>query len=307
MSDSEDNNINKIFMTTKMHSSSGKTKIVPNTAQNMYINGTDLLKNTSKSKKTTSHLQNLRGGSNGGSINSNGGKEVNLQKPKKKLDKLSEKSDNEESDSDNSENSESDDSTISDAEDQEQEDELDPNEEPIDSDVEEVSSNIDAISDEEEDDEEPEEEEKEYEDVEDNENEIAYDGNNNDDCLYQYDDLADERDTERQPIQIPNSERTTDPEMTHYEKIRLLGIRTKQILMGAKVMVKYNGNLGATELAKYELNNKTTPLVIKRPLPDNTFELWKVSELNISDNDNTQLIEELNESFNQNENLYEIA
>jgi hypothetical protein len=70
--------------------------------------------------------------------------------------------------------------------------------------------------------------------------------------------------------------------------------------MGAKVMVKYNGNLGAKELAKYELNNKTTPLIIKRPLPDNTFELWKVSELNISDNDNTQLIEELNESFNQN-------
>ena len=62
--------------------------------------------------------------------------------------------------------------------------------------------------------------------------------------LLQYDDLVDERDTERQPIQIPNDQRTTDPQMTHYEKIRLLGIRTKQISMGAKVMVKYDGQLG---------------------------------------------------------------
>lgn len=318
MADSEDNSLNNIFMSTKMHSSTGKTKIIPNTAQNMYIGQADITNKTSKGKKTLKgeKISTLLGGgkSSGTSTlnsilsKSNGG----IEKEKEKKDKVAfEKEIIGDSEDENLSESDDDDEDDTEADTVSIPDEVDPNEEPADSDQSDVESETEAAlgGDEEEEEEEDEKEVTEAE-TEYNDDEEKDERNNDepeDDCLYQFDDLVDERDTERQPVQIPNDQRTTDPQMTHYERIRLLGIRTKQISMGAKVMVKYDGQLGATELAKYELNNKTTPLVIKRPLPDNTFELWKVSELNVGDDDNEQLFEELNQSFQQNQNLYQLV
>lgn len=192
-------------------------------------------------------------------------------------------------------------------------DEIDPNEEPLDEyekepDIEiEPEADIEIDNIEETETEKETEIEKEVIDIEYNEdgiNEIDTEKGiiNDDDCIYQYDDLVEERDNEKQILQIPNNQRITDSIMTHYEKIRILGIRTKQIAMGAKVMVKYDNNMSAIELAKYELINKTTPLIIKRPLPNNSYELWKVSELNIDNNekDNKLLIADLNNSFYDN-------
>ena len=143
-----------------------------------------------------------------------------------------------------------------------------------------------------------------------NEKDTENNNNDDDDCLFQYDDLIEDKDSEHQTYEIPKNERMTDPRMTHYEKVRLLGIRSKQISMGAKVMVKYDNNMGAVELAKYELNNKTTPLTIKRPLPDNSYELWKVSELQLDDNDNDNnnisIINEIETTFNKKKNKYDI-
>jgi DNA-directed RNA polymerase I, II, and III subunit RPABC2 len=121
--------------------------------------------------------------------------------------------------------------------------------------------------------------------------------NEDDDCLYYDDDLVEERDSEIQVYEIPREERMTDPQLTHYEKVRILGIRAKQIAMGSKVMVKYDNSFGPVELAKYELQHKTTPLVIKRPLPDNTYEIWKVSDLNIDDDDSNIIKQDLENSF----------
>lgn len=124
------------------------------------------------------------------------------------------------------------------------------------------------------------------------------------DCLYQYDELVEEKDVDRKAYEITGNDRMTDPQLTHYEKIRLLGIRSKQIAMGAKVMVKYDNEMSAVELARYELNNKTTPLIIKRQLPDNSYELWKVRELIIDNDDSNQLIDEMNNSFNNKKDIY---
>lgn len=317
MADSEDNSLNNIFMSTKMRSSTGKTKIIPNTAQNMYIGQGDLnsILSTSKGKKTTQSggANKSSGTSTLNSILSSSKKsstgEVSKSREKVAFEKqsLGETENSDQSDAD----SETDSDEESDADASSIPEELDPNEEPVDSDQSDAESEAGSASlDEDEEAEEETEEEKEAEteyNDDDEKDERNNDDEQDDDCLYQFDDLVDERDTEKQPIQIPNDQRTTDPQMTHYERIRLLGIRTKQISMGAKVMVKYDGQLGATELAKYELNNKTTPLIIKRPLPDNTFELWKVSELNIGDDDNEQLFEELNQSFQENQNLYELV
>jgi hypothetical protein len=55
--------------------------------------------------------------------------------------------------------------------------------------------------------------------------------------------------------------------------------------------------MSSIELAKYELNKKMTPLIIKRPLPNKSYEMWKISELTIDDIDNDELIDNLNKTF----------
>lgn len=115
-------------------------------------------------------------------------------------------------------------------------------------------------------------------------------------CIYQYDDIIDINELEIPAVEIPKENRITDPDMTHYEKVRILGLRTKQIIMGAKPMIKSESTLTAVDIAKYELINKTIPLIIKRPLPNNTYELWKVNELNYKDENEYEknLLDELN-------------
>lgn len=104
-----------------------------------------------------------------------------------------------------------------------------------------------------------------------------------DNFIFQIDDLINKTDEKVKLTQIPENERSTDNFLTEYEKIRILGIRTKQIIMGSKPMVKYNQILNPFELAKFELKNKSTPLIIKRVLPNNKFELWKLNELNLKE------------------------
>ena len=129
-----------------------------------------------------------------------------------------------------------------------------------------------------------------------------------DDCLYQFDDLVDEKDTDKIAYHIPNNERRTDKQMTHYEKIRILGIRSKQIAMGAKEMIKYDGanSLSAIDIAKNELKVGMSPLIIKRSLPNNSYELWKVSELKIDEDDMSYIVQDLNDSYKSLKNIYEI-
>ena len=74
--------------------------------------------------------------------------------------------------------------------------------------------------------------------------------------------------------------------MTKYELVRVLGIRTKQISVGAKVLIKNIQGETPLEIAIHELINKMTPFIIKRPLPNNTFELWHIKELDIDININ---------------------
>jgi DNA-directed RNA polymerase I, II, and III subunit RPABC2 len=120
-------------------------------------------------------------------------------------------------------------------------------------------------------------------------------------CLYQFDDMIDEKITDKE-YEIPSDKRKTGAFLTHYEKIRILGIRTKQIIMGAKPMIKYDEGISAFEIAKQELNNMTTPLIIKRLLPNNSYELWKINELN-NDIDYDKIMNMINDSFNGKSNF----
>ncbi|WFC93674.1 subunit common to RNA polymerases I, II, and III [Malassezia brasiliensis] len=81
----------------------------------------------------------------------------------------------------------------------------------------------------------------------------------------------------------PNAERITTPYMTKYEKARILGTRALQISMNAPVLVPTEGEIDPLAIAQKELVAKKIPLLVRRYLPDGSFEDWSVAELITSD------------------------
>lgn len=81
-------------------------------------------------------------------------------------------------------------------------------------------------------------------------------------------------------IIVANKDRITRPYMTKYELVRIIGTRRKQLSLGAKPMIKVEGDLTINEIVDAEIRNKMIPFKIKRPLPDsNKIEIWNFDEL----------------------------
>jgi len=77
----------------------------------------------------------------------------------------------------------------------------------------------------------------------------------------------------------PNKERITTPYLTKYERARILGTRALQISMNAPVLVPLDGESDPLQIALKELAQRKIPLIVRRYLPDGSFEDWSVSEL----------------------------
>jgi DNA-directed RNA polymerase I, II, and III subunit RPABC2 len=99
-------------------------------------------------------------------------------------------------------------------------------------------------------------------------------------CDYDYGEIYDEK-KEEPMIIVEDNKRITFPKLTKYERVRLIGSRAKQISLGAKVLIKNTNGLSPIEIAKLELIERMIPMKIKRILPDNKVEIWKLSELEI--------------------------
>ena len=81
---------------------------------------------------------------------------------------------------------------------------------------------------------------------------------------------------------IPINERITTKYLTKYEKARVLGARALQISKNAPVMVNLDpGEWDPLKIAEKELLAKKIPFIIRRYLPNNTYEDWKVNELKL--------------------------
>lgn len=74
----------------------------------------------------------------------------------------------------------------------------------------------------------------------------------------------------------------TIPLLTKYEKTRILGQRAKQLNNGAKPLVKLDIPLiDGYLIALKELEEKTIPVIIRRPLPSGASEYWHLKDLEI--------------------------
>ena len=77
-----------------------------------------------------------------------------------------------------------------------------------------------------------------------------------------------------------DSKHVTYPFLTQYERTKCISFRASQIEHGAApYIVVPEGVTNAYEIAKMELEAKRLPYIIKRTLPDGSFEVWRLSDL----------------------------
>ena len=102
------------------------------------------------------------------------------------------------------------------------------------------------------------------------------------------DDMVDEaleQDGERVEVmdaadgQQGNADRITTKYLTKYEKASVLGTRALQLSMNAPPMVEVEGETDPLEIAYKELRQKKIPFIVRRYLPDQSFEDWRLEEL----------------------------
>jgi len=78
-----------------------------------------------------------------------------------------------------------------------------------------------------------------------------------------------------------NTQRRTIPFLTKYEKARIIGKRAMQISKGSPPLVEIGDLENPIDIAKKELIERKIPFIIRRPLPDGSYEDWRVDELRI--------------------------
>jgi len=84
------------------------------------------------------------------------------------------------------------------------------------------------------------------------------------------------------PSQTQDPHHKSQPFLTQYEKTRILGFRTNQLAQGALPYVAVPNHIrNPLDIAKMELEQRRLPFILKRPMPDGTFEYWRLSDLMI--------------------------
>ena len=135
--------------------------------------------------------------------------------------------------------------------------------------------------------EEGDENDEEGEDIE--ENSVTEDKANTEsipiDCIYDIKNESSEDDNDELDLEedvkpdVQSEERRSKPFLFNYERVRLLGDRTNQLVLGAKPMLQGVENMQPKRIAELELENNVMPLIVQRQLPNGKKEKWFLHEL----------------------------
>ncbi len=80
-----------------------------------------------------------------------------------------------------------------------------------------------------------------------------------------------------------NKIKVTSKYLTKYERTRILGTRALQISLGSPPTVDIGSLTDPYDIALLELRQKKIPIIIRRYLPNNTFEDWNITELELNE------------------------
>ena len=70
------------------------------------------------------------------------------------------------------------------------------------------------------------------------------------------------------------------PFLNTFERTKILGFRATQLSQGARPFVPVPDHItDVKEIACLELQERRLPFILKRPMPDGTFEYWRLSDL----------------------------
>lgn len=81
--------------------------------------------------------------------------------------------------------------------------------------------------------------------------------------------------------EINRTDKISQPYLTKYEYAKIVGIAAQQIESGRKPLVDNlpSSYTSPIDIAEYELKKKKTPIIIKRKLPHNNYEYWRLDQL----------------------------
>lgn len=73
---------------------------------------------------------------------------------------------------------------------------------------------------------------------------------------------------------------TSQPFMSVFERTKILGFRTNQLAQGARPYIVVPEHVTSTlDIARMELEQRRLPYIIKRPMPNGTFEYWRLNDM----------------------------
>jgi len=78
----------------------------------------------------------------------------------------------------------------------------------------------------------------------------------------------------------PDANHTTYPFLTIYEKTKIIGLRANQLSQGGRPFISIPEHItDVRDIARLELEQKKLPFIVKRPLPNGTYEYWRLADL----------------------------
>jgi DNA-directed RNA polymerase I, II, and III subunit RPABC2 len=92
--------------------------------------------------------------------------------------------------------------------------------------------------------------------------------------------LNKKSDDEGEQVEGYDKDHTTYPYLTKYEMTRIVGFRANQLSQGAQPFINVPDHVSdVREIARLELTAGRLPFILKRPLPDGTYEYWRLQDL----------------------------
>lgn len=83
----------------------------------------------------------------------------------------------------------------------------------------------------------------------------------------------------KKEIRVDNNSRISLPKLTKYEKCKIISTRVEQLTKGSKPTIKNTQHKSYMEIAIDEVESKTLFFELKRLMPGNKYEMWKLEEL----------------------------
>lgn len=72
------------------------------------------------------------------------------------------------------------------------------------------------------------------------------------------------------------------PFLTLYERTKILGHRENQLANGGRPFIEVPAHVSdVKEIARMELEQKRLPYIVARPMPDGSYEYWRLADLMI--------------------------